>query len=389
MTASAARRAASRVDAGERRTGQRDRLQDRRRRDHRVVVERDVARVVVAERKILRPAAVWILGRQQVVDPGQHRRLRALVAGGGGHPSEKLDLPRRRAIVDGRVVERAIGRETRAIGVRQRLRHVEVFGPAAGVPLIEAHVLGNPQRFGCGQPRRWLARDLVPRQCGRALRASDGGAGRPRQRRRVGANGRRVRGDATRVPAVVAAKHHLGRQVRELGWRCDARPGDARSDAAARAAGARFEITNGLLTLGPVPVVPARRAHHLAHRRIDECHVRERPPRATEVRAGAGFATDDAVQEHEAESLLRGRGRGREVAVTPGAKMASLEHRRRSAENEIDVPADERVLEVVASTVEEDRVLPAQQAAVPHRDAIAVHAQGQRLTDRPCRSSRW
>ena len=65
--------------------------------------------------------------------------------------------------------------------------------------------------------------------------------------------------------------------------------------------------------------------------------------------------------------------------------VASLEVRRCAAENEIHVAGDVRVGEVVAPAVEKDRVLPAQEAAVPEHHAVAVHADRQRLADRPGR----
>ena len=76
-TASAARAAARR----DRRTSNGGRAaatssQQRQHADHRVVVERDVARVVGAQREVLRPAAVRILRREQVVEAARATRRR-------------------------------------------------------------------------------------------------------------------------------------------------------------------------------------------------------------------------------------------------------------------------------------------------------------------------
>ena len=67
-TASAARAATVGVDEVEGRASRRDVVQQRRDVDHRVVVEGDVARVILPQRKELRPAAVGILRGEQVVD---------------------------------------------------------------------------------------------------------------------------------------------------------------------------------------------------------------------------------------------------------------------------------------------------------------------------------
>ena len=78
---------------------------------HRVVVERDVARVVVAEREELRPAAVGILRREQIVEAGLERGAEPLGPGRAVHKGEKPQLRGRGAVVDG--------------GVRLRLRLVQ------------------------------------------------------------------------------------------------------------------------------------------------------------------------------------------------------------------------------------------------------------------------
>ena len=101
--------------------------------DHRVVVERDVTRVILAQRKVLRPAAVRILGRAadsrcrpsrasrnrgSRVDPCTRARNRICVDGG--------------VVVDRRVVQLPFGR--RAARARRRVsgpRHVDVLRPAA------------------------------------------------------------------------------------------------------------------------------------------------------------------------------------------------------------------------------------------------------------------
>ena len=62
--------------------------------------------------------------------------------------------------------------------------------------------------------------------------------------------------------------------------------------------------------------------------------------------------------------------------------MAFLEPRRRRAENEIHVTGNVTIFKILPAAVQQNRVLPAQKAAVAEHRAVAVHAHGQRLSDR-------
>src|SRR5260370_39425909 len=59
--------------------------------------------------------------------------------------------------------------------------------------------------------------------------------------------------------------------------------------------------------------------------------------------------------------------------------VAALEEARGRAENEIHVARDVAVLEIVPATIRQDRVLPAKEAAVAERRAVAVQSDGQGL----------
>src|SRR5215470_8122126 len=63
--------------------------------------------------------------------------------------------------------------------------------------------------------------------------------------------------------------------------------------------------------------------------------------------------------------------------------VAALEESRRRAEDEIHVARDVAVFKILASTIEQERVLPAEKAAILETHAVAVHAQRQRLPYRP------
>src|SRR5262245_27887093 len=89
------------------------------------------------------------------------------------------------------------------------------------------------------------------------------------------------------------------------------------------------------------------------------------------------------MREDKTERLVGGRRGGGDVPVTQTVKVATLEKRCGSAENKIDMPGDVAVFKVLAATIEQDRVLPSQKAAISKRNAITVDAQRQRLPDRP------
>ena len=147
---------------------------------HRIVVERDVARVVVAEREELRPAAVGILRRKQIVEAGLERGAEPLGPGRAVHKGEKPQLRGRGAVVDGRVRLRLRLVQRQPLVVRERARHVDVLGPSAGAALVEEHLVGHADSVCRAVPRRRLVQAPGPGE-------------RPRRRR-----GRGRRGDESR-----------------------------------------------------------------------------------------------------------------------------------------------------------------------------------------------
>src|SRR5262245_61709746 len=89
------------------------------------------------------------------------------------------------------------------------------------------------------------------------------------------------------------------------------------------------------------------------------------------------------MREDKTERLVSGRRSGGDVTVTQAVNVAALEESRRRAEYEIHVARDVAVFKILAATIEQDRVLPAQKAAILETHAVAVYAQRQRLPDRP------
>src|SRR5262249_14032670 len=88
------------------------------------------------------------------------------------------------------------------------------------------------------------------------------------------------------------------------------------------------------------------------------------------------------MREDKAERLVGGRRSGGDVTVTQTVNVAALEESRRRAEDKIHVARDVAVFKILAATIEQDRVLPAEKAAILETHAVAVYAQRQRLPDR-------
>ena len=65
--------------------------------------------------------------------------------------------------------------------------------------------------------------------------------------------------------------------------------------------------------------------------------------------------------------------------------VATLEERRCRAKDEIYVACDITVLKILATTIEQDSVLPTQKAAIAKCYAITVYAQRQSLSNWPGR----
>src|SRR4029079_8630240 len=115
------------------------------------------------------------------------------------------------------------------------------------------------------------------------------------------------------------------------------------------------------------------------HLGVEEQRLREGAPWTAEIRLDAFGARDPSAREDEAVRGLGRRRRRRELAVAPGGEAGALEPRGCAAEDEVDVPGDQRVLEVLPAAIEKDRVLPAEEPAVAEHHAIAVDAQRERL----------
>src|SRR5262245_40891193 len=89
------------------------------------------------------------------------------------------------------------------------------------------------------------------------------------------------------------------------------------------------------------------------------------------------------MREDKTERLVCGCRSGGDVTVTQTVNVATIEKRCGRAENEIHMPGDVAVFKVLASTIDQDRVLPSQKTAILETHAVAVYAQRQRLPDRP------
>src|SRR5207249_10803249 len=101
--------------------------------------------------------------------------------------------------------------------------------------------------------------------------------------------------------------------------------------------------------------------------------VRER------VTPRGGVAGEPRAEEHESEGVVRRRAGGADEAAVLAADLASLEHGRPTAVDEVDPAFDVAVLEVLAALVDHQRVLPAEHPAVLEDRPVAVDAQRQPL----------
>src|SRR5215831_6838687 len=190
---------------------------------------------------------------------------------------------------------------------------------------------------------------------------------------------------ASRIPVVGAAQNCGYRNGGDVCCRERLGPAGAIIRFRPRPSAAEFGITRGSFTLGTVPIVPAHRPHDLRHIGVEECHLGKVPPGTPEIRLDVcGFARNLAIGKHETVALFCGRRRGGNVAVTPRMNVASLEEGRRRTKNEVHMPSDQRILEVVTAAVEQNRVLPAQEAAITEDGTIAVYTQCQSLTHGAC-----
>ncbi len=128
--------------------------------------------------------------------------------------------------------------------------------------------------------------------------------------------------------------------------------------------------------------MPALGPHHLRHLGTQECDLREGAPGPAEVGPDAGrLSADRAAGEDEAERLLFGRRGRRDVAVLADEDRAAFEEGRRGPEDEVHVAGDRAALEILAATVQEHGILPAQEAAIAEDGAVAVDTDRERLPD--------
>src|SRR5439155_1297478 len=86
------------------------------------------------------------------------------------------------------------------------------------------------------------------------------------------------------------------------------------------------------------------------------------------------------TEEDEAEGVILRRAGGGDVAAVLAVDLAAVEDIRAGAVDEINTALDVTVAEVVPAGVGEERVLPAEQAAVAQDGAVALEAP-RRWTD--------
>jgi hypothetical protein len=109
----------------------------------------------------------------------------------------------------------------------------------------------------------------------------------------------------------------------------------------------------------------------------DEGDGGEVAPRAAEVRlqlAGGGVAGQLAVEEDVAEGRFLRRAGSGDVATFLAVDVAAIEDGRCAAIDEIDAAFDVTVTVILALGVRQERVLPAEQAAVLDDGAVALDA---------------
>ena len=109
------------------------------------------------------------------------------------------------------------------------------------------------------------------------------------------------------------------------------------------------------------------------------------PPGPAKKRFRARLTGDFAAVENVAERHINRRRGGGEITVAQRMDLALLEPRGRRAKNKIHMALDVAILEILPAAVDENRVLPAEEPAIAERRAVAVHADGERLTDWPGR----
>src|SRR5205085_685314 len=110
------------------------------------------------------------------------------------------------------------------------------------------------------------------------------------------------------------------------------------------------------------PVVPALRSDDLVHLAVQINRAGINAPWPAEKSFHARLASDLAVGENITKRHVHRRGGGGQITITQRMDFAFLEPRRRRAENKIHVTGDVAILKILPATVDEDGVLPAEEA---------------------------
>src|SRR5262245_42463979 len=183
-----------------------------------------------------------------------------------------------------------------------------------------------------------------------------------------------------RIPIVCAGQNSLHGDRLRFCFGQFARPFDSIFWSCPRPGARELRVTRGLFALRLVPIVPSFRANDFRQFGVEKDCARERSPRPAEIGLdGWRFTGDLAMREHKTERLLwRSRSRG-DVAVPQNMYATILEEGSRGAKDKIDVPRDVTVFEILTPAVQQDRVLPTEEATVTKHDAIAIDANRQRL----------
>src|SRR6266540_6316237 len=154
-----------------------------------------------------------------------------------------------------------------------------------------------------------------------------------------------------------------------------ARPRDASLRLRARPAVVEFGIARRLFAFAPRPVVPPCGPHDFGHLGVKKNRAAVCAPGPAQIGYDVGIlASDFAMREDKTERLVGGRRSGGDVTVTQTVNVAALEESRRRAEDEIHVARDVAVFKILAATIEQNRVLPAQKTAILETYAGAVYA---------------
>ena len=143
----------------------------------------------------------------------------------------------------------------------------------------------------------------------------------------------------------------------------------------------KFGITRGTVGFGLFPVVPALRPDDTGHSAIQPDDAGINSPGPAEISFDAVLAVNVAMGKDEAKGLVLGCGGGGDITVAQTMNMAVFKPGGGRAKNEIHMAFNIAIVEELASAIEEDRILPAEKTAMPERVMVAIHPNGQGLSD--------